>query len=71
MTTINQTIIDEMYRKIEEWGEEEFLQYLIRCCENIIEDKEIIETYGGYTPPMLQLYKMRSEITHRLANKKG
>ncbi len=45
----------------------EFLEYLIKCCENIL-GKQVVgvgypeaEKYG-FTPPILQLMKMKQEI---------
>ena len=47
--------------------DKEFLEYLIKCCENIL-GKQITgvgypeaEKYG-FTPPILQLMKMKQEI---------
>jgi hypothetical protein len=44
----------------------QFLEYIVRCCENIIENPTMKKQYG-LIPPMLQLYKMRSEVNTRLS----
>jgi len=50
-------------------GEIAFLKYIIRCCENVLEDSDMLEQYNAFDIPMLQLIKMRAEVTFRLAQK--
>ncbi len=45
--------------------EKEYLEYLLRCCNNICESERMKEDFG-MIPPMLQLFKMRQEIEVRL-----
>ena len=44
---------------------EEYLEYLLDCAKNIVENKEMQREYG-LIPPMLQLYKMRTELEVKL-----
>ena len=45
--------------------ESEYLRYLIRNCDNIIE-KYPDNPQWGYIPPILQLFKIRAEAKQRL-----
>ena len=45
--------------------EPEYLQYLVRNCDNIIK-KYPDNPEWGYIPPILQLFKIRAEARQRL-----
>lgn len=49
--------------------EPEFLKYLIDCCENILENPTITNIGTIFKPEMMQLMKMRAEVTTRLEKK--
>lgn len=55
----------EEMTKIVTSNEEKYLEYLLNCCKNMVENKDMVRSFGC-TPPMLQLYKMRNEIEERL-----
>jgi len=55
-------IIEKLNKKIQ--GDEvQFLKYLIDCCENILENPLMIV---NLTPSIMQLIKLRAEVTQRL-----
>ena len=64
------TFLDDLNKKVVETSEAEFLQYLIDCCENVLEEEEYIKPLLGH-PVAMQLIKLRAEVTQRLQNKFG
>ena len=50
--------------------EPDYLQYVIRCCDNIIK-RYPDNPQWGYIPPILQLFKIRAEAVQRLAELYG
>jgi len=38
----------------------EFIEYVLKCAKNIVENKKMQDEYA-FIPPMLQLYKLRTE----------
>ena len=46
-------------------SEEDWLKYIVRCCDNMWKNEKIRQQFG-MIPPMLQLAKMRAETLTRL-----
>lgn len=45
--------------------EPDYLQYLIRCCDNVVKTYPDNPKYG-FSPPVLQLLKIKAEARQRL-----
>ena len=51
-------------------NEEVFLKYLIDCCENMLENPQLMTFNKVFGDPVtLQLIKLRAEVTFRLKQK--
>lgn len=60
--------MEDYVKKIVESSEEDFLMYLIDCCENVLENPKIVLPIQ-FHPITLQLMKLRAEVTLRLQDK--
>jgi hypothetical protein len=62
--------LEKLLQKVTCKDETEFLKYLIDCCENILENPNIMKPAMAYgiSPIVLQLIKIRAEVTQRLEN---
>ena len=63
-------ILKKITEKVLGTDEEDFLKYLIDCCDNVLEKPHIISDVK-FHPVVLQLTKMRAEVTSRLKIKYG
>lgn len=63
-------VMEKLFKKVNTSSEEEFLKYLIDCCENVLESEkimgEMLVEHGISHPIMMQLVKLRAEVTTRL-----
>ena len=61
-------MINKIMEKVNATNEEDFLKYLIDCCENILENPKMVQAFR-FSPIELQLIKLRAEVTQRLENR--
>ena len=68
-------LLEALYDKVTNTSEEDFLRYLVDCCENVLENEKIMDdvlvNQGIGYPPVMQLVKLRAELSQRLEAKYG
>ena len=64
----DEEMFEKIATKVVDSAEDEFLKYLIDCCENVLENEATIMPFLG-TPLAMQMMKLRAEVTLRLKSK--